>query len=200
MLHPKWWFRAAYPLYAVLLLLVLMIEFTPLGYVAGGARNGPRRRAWGCPVGPPRKGSSGPGLRRIEQNSGMITPVTASSTWGPMFPGGSPIGATYKGRIVDANDDGALWLVEEMPSGRGIVVSEPVQGDATLLLEHVNGATGFFATSDAMYWQEGDELLTAPRAGGAASIVATLPGPAGAIADGYAYFVDGNAIKRLPVD
>ena len=39
MLHPKWWFHAAYPLYAVLLLLVLMIEFTPLGYVAGGARN-----------------------------------------------------------------------------------------------------------------------------------------------------------------
>lgn len=39
MLHPKWWFRAAYPLYGVLLLLVLMIEFTPLGYVAGGARN-----------------------------------------------------------------------------------------------------------------------------------------------------------------
>ena len=39
MLHPKWWFRAAYPLYAVLLILVLMIEFTPLGYVAGGARN-----------------------------------------------------------------------------------------------------------------------------------------------------------------
>ena len=39
MLHPKWWFRAAYPLYAVLLLLVLMIEFTPLGYVAGGAKN-----------------------------------------------------------------------------------------------------------------------------------------------------------------
>ena len=39
MVHPKWWFRSAYPLYAVLLLLVLMIEFTPLGYVAGGARN-----------------------------------------------------------------------------------------------------------------------------------------------------------------
>jgi len=39
MVHPKWWFRAAYPLYGVLLLLVLMIEFTPLGYVAGGARN-----------------------------------------------------------------------------------------------------------------------------------------------------------------
>jgi len=39
MVHPKWWFRAAYPMYGVLLILVLMIEFTPLGYVAGGARN-----------------------------------------------------------------------------------------------------------------------------------------------------------------
>jgi len=39
MLHPKWWFRAAYPMYGILLVLVLMIEFTPLGYVAGGARN-----------------------------------------------------------------------------------------------------------------------------------------------------------------
>jgi rod shape determining protein RodA len=39
MVHPKWWFHAAYPLYGVLLLLVLMIEFTPLGYTAGGARN-----------------------------------------------------------------------------------------------------------------------------------------------------------------
>jgi rod shape determining protein RodA len=39
MVHPKWWFRVAYPLYGVLLVLVLMIEFTPLGYVAGGARN-----------------------------------------------------------------------------------------------------------------------------------------------------------------
>ncbi|MCS6625483.1 rod shape-determining protein RodA [Roseibacterium beibuensis] len=39
MVHPKWWFRGAYPLYALLLVLVLMIEFTPLGYVAGGARN-----------------------------------------------------------------------------------------------------------------------------------------------------------------
>ena len=39
MVHPKWWFHAAYPVYGVLLLLVLMIEFTPLGYTAGGARN-----------------------------------------------------------------------------------------------------------------------------------------------------------------
>ncbi|WP_122464885.1 rod shape-determining protein RodA [Brevundimonas lutea] len=35
----KWWFRAAYPLYGLFLLLVLMTEFTPLGYTAGGARN-----------------------------------------------------------------------------------------------------------------------------------------------------------------
>ena len=39
MVHPKWWFHAAYPVYGLLLLLVLMIEFTPLGYTAGGARN-----------------------------------------------------------------------------------------------------------------------------------------------------------------
>ena len=39
LVHPKWWFRAAYPLYGLLLVLVLMIEFTPLGYTAGGARN-----------------------------------------------------------------------------------------------------------------------------------------------------------------
>jgi rod shape determining protein RodA len=35
--HPKWWFRAAYPLYGVVLVLVLMIEVTPLGYMPEGA-------------------------------------------------------------------------------------------------------------------------------------------------------------------
>lgn len=39
LLHPKWWFRAAYPLYGFVLFLVLLIEFTPLGYTAGGAKN-----------------------------------------------------------------------------------------------------------------------------------------------------------------
>ena len=39
LVHPKWWFRAAYPLYAFVLFLVLLIEFTPLGYTAGGAKN-----------------------------------------------------------------------------------------------------------------------------------------------------------------
>jgi len=37
MVHPKWWFRAAYPMYAVLLFMVLLIEFTPLGYEPAGA-------------------------------------------------------------------------------------------------------------------------------------------------------------------
>ncbi len=39
LVHLKWWFRGAYPLYAVLLLMVLLIEFTPMGYTAGGAKN-----------------------------------------------------------------------------------------------------------------------------------------------------------------
>lgn len=37
MVHPKWWFRAAYPMYGLVLILVLMIEFTPLGYEPAGA-------------------------------------------------------------------------------------------------------------------------------------------------------------------
>lgn len=37
MVHPKWWFRGAYPLYGFLLVLVLLIEFTPLGYEPAGA-------------------------------------------------------------------------------------------------------------------------------------------------------------------
>ena len=39
MVHPKWWFHGAYPLYGFVLFLVLLIEFTPLGYTAGGAKN-----------------------------------------------------------------------------------------------------------------------------------------------------------------
>lgn len=145
-------------------------------------------------------GTSGRRLLRIDQRTAAITPVTASSTWAAMFPGGGRTGATYRGRIADADDDGALWLVEEMPSGRGIVVLEPVQGEPSVLLEHLSGATAFFRTDDALYWQEGDALLTAPRAGGAASIAASLPGPAGAFADGYVYFTHGVAIERLRVE
>ncbi|HYC74819.1 rod shape-determining protein RodA [Brevundimonas sp.] len=39
LIHPKWWFRGAYPLYGFVLVLLLLIEFTPLGYTAGGAKN-----------------------------------------------------------------------------------------------------------------------------------------------------------------
>jgi len=39
LVHPKWWFGAAYPLYGLLVFMVLLIEFTPLGYTAGGAKN-----------------------------------------------------------------------------------------------------------------------------------------------------------------
>ena len=39
MVHPKWWIRGAYPLYGLLLFMVLLVEFTPLGYKAGGAEN-----------------------------------------------------------------------------------------------------------------------------------------------------------------
>lgn len=145
-------------------------------------------------------GTSGRRLLRIDQRTGDVTPVTASSTWAAMFPGGGRTGATYRGRIADADDDGALWLVEEIPSGRGIVVLEPVQGEASVLLEHLSGATAFFRSAEALYWQEGDALLTAPRAGGPASIVASLPGPAGAFADGYVYFTHGAAIERLRVE
>lgn len=37
LVHLKWWFRAAYPLYFLVLFLVLLIEFTPLGYEPAGA-------------------------------------------------------------------------------------------------------------------------------------------------------------------
>ena len=37
MIHLKWWFRIAYPLYGALLLMLLLIEVPGLGYTAGGA-------------------------------------------------------------------------------------------------------------------------------------------------------------------
>jgi hypothetical protein len=139
-------------------------------------------------------------LVRIDQTTAAVMGVTSSSTWADMFPGGGTAGATYAGRIVDADDHGALWLVEETPTKRGLLIDAPAQGQAAVLLQHLQGATGLFASPDALYWQEGQELLTAPRAGGAASIVASLPGAAGAFADGYIYFVNGNAIERMHVE
>lgn len=39
LIHPKWWFHGAYPAYGLVLFLLLLMEFTPLGHKAGGAEN-----------------------------------------------------------------------------------------------------------------------------------------------------------------
>lgn len=39
LVEPRWWYAAAYPTYGFILLLLLLVEFTPLGYTAGGAKN-----------------------------------------------------------------------------------------------------------------------------------------------------------------
>lgn len=39
LVHPKWWFHGAYPAYGLVLFLLLLMEFTPLGHKAGGAEN-----------------------------------------------------------------------------------------------------------------------------------------------------------------
>ena len=144
--------------------------------------------------------STGRRLLRVDQHTSAVTQVSLALKWAASFPGGGMAGATYTGRIVDADDAGVTWLVEEMPSQRAILVTEPTVGDSAVLLDHVMNASGFFASPADFYWQEGDELLTAPRAGGPASIVTSLPGPAGALADGYIYYVNGMAIERLRVE
>lgn len=145
-------------------------------------------------------GSTGRRLFSVETLSAQVSPLTSSSVWATMFPNGPMAGSTYVGRIVGANDFAVMWLVEEQPSKRAVLIRQPVSGDATVLLEHVTNATGFFVGDSALYWQEGSELLTAPLDGGAADIVATLPGDAGAFADGYIYYTDGSGIARLRVD
>jgi len=39
LVQPRWWYAVAYPTYGFILLLLLLVEFTPLGYTAGGAKN-----------------------------------------------------------------------------------------------------------------------------------------------------------------
>jgi hypothetical protein len=144
-------------------------------------------------------------LLRVDRKTGSVFPLTASNPHGASFPGGAAEGAVYRGRLVGADDAGALWLVEEIVAGatspaRAILVSVPEAGATSILLEHVSGASAFFTVADAFYWQERTALLTAPRSGGAAAIVGHLPGTAGAIDSGFVYFVDGNAIERLALD
>ena len=144
-------------------------------------------------------------LLRVDRATGSVSPLAASSAFAPSFPGGANATATYRGRLVGADDGGALWLVEEIPAGatvtaRAILALVPEQGAPSVLLAHVGAVTGFFVDADALYWQEDDALLTAPRAGGAASIVGHVSGAAGAIADGFVYFTDDTAIMRLALD
>lgn len=144
--------------------------------------------------------STGRRLLRVDQHTSAVTQVSLALKWAASFPGGGMAGATYTGQIIDADDAGVTWLVEELPSHRAIVVTEPMLGDSTVVLDHVMNASGFFASPTDLYWQEGAELLTAPRTGGPASIITSLPGPAGAFADGYIYYVNGMAIERLRVE
>ncbi|MBA3453034.1 MAG: hypothetical protein H0T42_08075, partial [Deltaproteobacteria bacterium] len=45
-------------------------------------------------------------LFRIDRRTGVVDPLTASSTHGPSFPGGETVGAAYRGRLVGADDSG----------------------------------------------------------------------------------------------
>jgi len=133
----------------------------------------------------------------LDLADGLVNNLTASTTFASAFPSASD-GATYQGRIVGADDDGAYWLVEQSPSRRAVLVALPARGEPTVVLDTLQQARGFFVTPDAFYWQEGDTLLTAPRAGGSAAIAAELDGTAGALADGFVYYVTpGGAIERL---
>jgi hypothetical protein len=133
----------------------------------------------------------------VDLAEALIHNLTSSSAYASEFPGAAD-GATYQGRIVGADADGAYWLVEESPSRRAVLVALPARGEPTVVLDTIRGATGFFVTPDAFYWQEGDVLLTAPRTGGSATIAAELDGAAGAIADGFVYYVTpGGSIERL---
>ncbi len=150
-------------------------------------------------------GASERRLLRIDRRTGAVLGLSASSTHAGAFPGGEVAGATYRGRLVGADAGEALWLVEETVAGatspdRAILLSVPDQGTPVVLLENVSRASAFFTRAEAFYWQEGDVLLTAPRSGGAASIVLRVTGTVGAIDSGFVYFVEGSAIERFALD
>ncbi|MBL0214781.1 MAG: hypothetical protein IPQ07_12970 [Myxococcales bacterium] len=150
-------------------------------------------------------GTSEDRLLRIDRATSTVFPLSASSTHAMSFPGGGATGASYRGRLVGADAVGAAWLVEEVPAGataasRTILVSYPAQGEPSVALEHIGASSAFFVDADAFYWQEGEVLLTAPRAGGAASILGHLPATAGAIEAGFVYYTKDGSILRLPLD
>ena len=144
-------------------------------------------------------------LSRLDRGSNRLMTVAGSMEYAAQFPGGASASSAYRGALVGIDEAGALWLVTEtrdedsVPS-RAILVSVPDEGEPTLLLEHMGAVSAFFATSDRLYWQEGDAVLSAPKGGGAASIAAHITGQAGAVADNFVYYVNGSAIERLAVD
>ena len=144
-------------------------------------------------------------LVRLDRATKVATGVAGSMAFAERFPGGPAASSQYRGKLVGADDSGAHWLVTEthddasVPS-RAILVSVPSQGEPSVLLEHIGAVTAFFATPDGFYWQEGDAVLSAPNSGGSASIEAHITGQAGAVADGFVYYVTGSAIERLAVD
>lgn len=144
-------------------------------------------------------------LVRFDRTTKTATTVVGSMELAERFPGGAHGSSQYRGKLVGADDSGAQWLVTEThddasdPS-RAILISVPEQGEPSVLLEHIGAVTAFFATPDGFYWQEGDAVLSAPNSGGSASIEAHITGQAGAVADGFVYYVNGSAIERLAVD
>ena len=147
-------------------------------------------------------GPQGRRLIYVNLTDGLFHGLTAATTYADSFPGGPLDGATYSGRVVGADDNSAFWLVEETAAGasapgRAVLVSVLDTGVGTVLLEHIKRPSAFFVADDGFYWQEGDALLHAPREGGAASIAVHLDGTAGAIADGFVYYVSGSSIERL---
>ncbi len=146
--------------------------------------------------------SQGRRLVYVDRTIGLVQGLVASTEFAASFPGGAKDGATYRGRIVGTENDDVFWLVEESVAGttlpsRAVLALVTDRGEISVLLDRIQKPSAFFVADDGFYWQEGDALLHAPRDGGAASIAAKLSGTAGALADGFVYYVSGSSIERL---
>lgn len=144
-------------------------------------------------------------LVRFDRGTMDSVSLAGSMELADRFPGGPLANAQYRGQLVDADDAGARWLVTETPEeastpARAILTSISASGEATVLLDRIGAVSGFFSTPDGFYWQEGDAILSAPRKGGGARLEARIEGTAGAVADGFVYYVNGAAIERLALD
>lgn len=149
--------------------------------------------------------SSDARLIRFDRATKTGTTAAGSMELAVLFPGGALANAQYRGRLVGASDGAAEWLVTETPeeastASRAILVSVPDEGEPIVLLDRIGAVSEMFSTSDGFYWQEGDAILSAPKSGGAATLEVHIEGQAGAVADGFVYYVNGSAIERLALD